>query len=214
MEHFYSRQHIDENSFIITLYDNELTVLTQHKTNRSARPAVDGITIIYDDERPLIVHNTQTNEKVEINTYTISPNPGYEGSFVQWDFDGQWVFFTTYHVPVNTDWFSELWRRATGAYNVITGQSVFSEDFPRSFTGVPATFGDGKALFWQCGVAFGTDGTYSVIVDTANSNIRVVDVNSSANRISDNGRFLVSVHSHMEQELFAFAHNILTHINI
>ena len=214
MEHFYSNQQNGENSFTITLYDSELNIIAQHETTKSARPSVDGSTILYDEQQP-IIYNTQTNEEIEITISGILPFSGYDGGIVYWDFDGQWIFFTANYAPVGTEQFSELWQKITGAYNVVTGEIVSSDNFPQLFEGMPVVFGNGNAFFWQCGCAFGTDGTYNVIVDAANSNIRVVDVGSTASRMSDNGKFLVSTTAeNRDWEAFEHSQTTLTSIKI
>jgi len=206
-DHFYSQRQDSENSYTITLYDHELTILAEHYTTQPAIPVIDGIHILYDARASIRIRNIQTNEEGEISVSDISPKPEHGGGMIWWDFDGQWVFSTANHAPAGTPQFSELWMRAVGAYNVITSQSIFSEDFPQAFAGIPETFGSSSAIFWQDGSAFGTDGTYSVIVDAQNSDIRIVDVGITANHISDNGSILVAVDAvsiEWENDIFDF----------
>ena len=192
LEHFYSQHKNGESNYTITLYDNQFNVLAQHETGRPAIPAIDGITILYDG-RPPTKRNTQTNEEVEIRVNDIAE--GYTGGIWVRDFDGQWMFFSSTHNPMPGN-------AGVGAYNVITGQAIFRGDFPELFSAIPESFGDGKAIFWQCGCAHGTYGSYSVIIDTENSEIRIVDVGNPIVRISDNGRFLVAVDSEWDQGRF------------
>jgi len=197
MEHYFSQQQNGENSYTITLYDNDLNILAQHRTDRPAIPATDGVTILYG-ERPPTMRNVHTNEKTEIAISDIAPE--YEGGIFTWAFDGEWMFFRATANPF-------LGNEGIGAYNVLTEQSVFSDDFPEMFAGLPETFGRSSAIFWQDGSAFGTDGTYSVIVDALNSDIRIIDVGITANHMSDNGNILVAVDAvgiAWEEDIFDF----------
>ena len=207
MEHFYTKEQNSEGRYTIILYDSEFNVLAEHITAQPAIPVIDSIHILYESRASIRMRNTRTNEEVKISVGDLSPKPEHGGGMVWWDFDGQWVFFVANHAPEGTPQFSELWMRAVGAYNLITGQYIFSEDFPQTFAGIPEAFGNGSVIFWQDGTAFGTDGTYSIVVDATNSDIRIVDVGITTNHISDNGRFLVAVDAvsiEWENDIFDF----------
>lgn len=197
MEHFYSQQQKSENLYVITLYDRELNVLAQHESNRLAFPALDGKTILYnqyDQRGRIITFNTETGEEKEFDYKTLNPNAEkpYEGSIWIRAFDGEYVFFSTTNNPVSVN-------PGIGALSIMTGEGIFSADFPTKhfpgFSGIPDPFGKNKAIFWQDGSAYGTDGTYCAVVDAANNSIEIVDVGTTACRMSDNGEFLVAIGS-------------------
>jgi hypothetical protein len=219
MEHFYSRRQNSENSYTIALYDKDYNVLAQHETSKPAIPAIDGINILYDAREKIAMRNTLTNEEMEISISDIASE--YEGGIVFWGFDGQWVFFNANYAPFGTphpfadDTSWELWSRGVGAYNIITGASFLTGRFDHElFVGIPESFGESKAIFWQCGCAHGTDGTNSVIIDAENSDMRIADVGGHVNRMSDNGRFLVAVDGEWDVNRFDFQTITLTTINI
>ena len=197
MEHFYSQQQISESNYTITLYDRNLTMLAQHESDRPAIPAIDGKTILYNqyDQRGRIIsRNTETGVEKEFDYKTLQPNAGtpYEGGIWVRAFDGECVFFSTTCNP-------SPGSSGIGALNITTGEGIFSAVLSATespgFSGIPNPFGKNKAIFWQDGSAFGTDGTYFIIMDVPNTFFTKFDMGTTACRISDNGEFLVAVSS-------------------
>ena len=196
MEHFYSQEQIGESEYIITLYDRNLDILAQHKSDRPAIPAIDGKTILYDEydeRRRIITLDTETGEEKEFDYKALEPNagnPDVGGIWVR-AFDGEYVFFCTAYHP-------EFGNSGVGALNIMTGEGNFYAGFPSSqapgFPGVPDPYGKNKAIFWQDGSAHGTDGTYFVIMDAVSFSV-MFNVGTTACRVSDNGKFLVAVSS-------------------
>ncbi len=181
---FYAVERRGEGDYLVTLYDRHFKALAQHQSDRPAIPASDGRLLLYD-QREIAVLNTETGEAAEFRVQDVAPD--YPGGIWTHVFDGEWVFFaaTCNPNPVGTP--------GIGAYNVLTGQALFDSDYSGRFTGVPRCLGGGKALFWQDGRAYGTDGTYAVLLDAAAGTFTKLDVGTEALGMSPNARRLAAL---------------------
>lgn len=180
--HYYSCTQLNNSTYKIVLYDKDRHLVQEYTASKPSMPSIDGKFLVSVDKTITVFDSVSGNS----NEFDLATLFQYAGSIWTYDFDGEQLYFSATINPFPG-------KEGVGYYNVTTGKSAFFEEYDFPFSGIPEYIGNGSAWFWQDGSAYGTDGSYGVLLNTKTSTATKIDISDPTCKM--NNHTILSVKS-------------------